>query len=102
MLRKKIVVPIIISSILLIIAVFPISEYGYYIFLRWVVFLSSVYVAYLFFKIKRTNWEWVIVIIAILFNPIIPVYLSKEIWQVIDIIVAIIFIVTIFISKKES
>jgi len=100
--RKKIVVPIIISSILLVIAVFPISEYGYYVFLRWIVFLTAIYITYLFFKEKRTNWEWIIIIIGILFNPIIPVYLSKQIWQVINIIVAIILVITIFIAKGET
>jgi len=100
--RKKILIPIVISSILLVIALFSISEYGYYLFLRWVVFLSAIYVVYLFMGYKRTNWIWVIVIIAILFNPIIPIYLNKEIWQIMDIIVAILLIITIFKAKEET
>jgi len=100
--RKKVIIPIVISSILLITAVFPIGEYGYYVFLRWVVFLTAIYIEYLFIEHKRTNWEWVIIIIAILFNPIIPIHLNKELWQMIDIIVAILLIITIFKANVDG
>lgn len=38
-------------------------------------------------------------IIAVLFNPIEPVHLNKGIWQVIDFVTAIIFIVAL--KKNE-
>jgi len=40
--------------------------------------------------------------IAILFNPIIPVYLTKEIWVVIDFIIAIVFLISILTGKSKS
>lgn len=39
--------------------------------------------------------------IAILFNPIIPVHLTKDIWVIIDLIVAILFLVSIFKIKPK-
>ena len=40
-------------------------------------------------------------IIAILFNPIKPIHFDKGYWQVIDFIVAGIFVVLVF-SKKQK
>lgn len=40
--------------------------------------------------------------IAILVNPIIPVHLTKDIWVIIDLIVAILFIVSIFTIKPKK
>jgi len=39
-------------------------------------------------------------IITVLFNPIEPMYFSKGIWQVIDLVVAGIFGVAMFSFKK--
>lgn len=40
---------------------------------------------------------WLMGIIAIIFNPIKPIHLSKGIWQPIDFVAAVIFGMTIFI-----
>ena len=42
--------PLIIAGVLLLLAVPPIWPYGYYIFLRWVIFASSAYTTYQFSK----------------------------------------------------
>ena len=60
--------------------------YGYYTFLRLVVFIGSALAAYaaLSGSMQRT-WVWAFGLIAITFNPVIPVHLSKEVWTVLDI-----------------
>lgn len=68
---------------------------GYYTFLRIVVCLSSSVIAYgCYSREKKINFGAALFgVIALLFNPIIPVYLqNKEIWTVIDIISAISFV----------
>jgi len=100
--KKEIFFPSIIIAILLIIAIFPISEYGYYIFLRWIVCLSSVFFAYLAYQVGKKYWAWIMGIIAVLFNPIIPIYLKKEIWGPIDIISAVIYLISFFILKEKK
>ena len=48
---------------------------------------------------------WVIAfgIVAILFNPIIPIYIhNKQVWTVIDIIVALLILVRILILNKKQ
>ena len=65
--------------------------YGYYTFLRLVVTGMSLYAAFGLLEKGSINF-WVMLGIAILFNPIIPVYLTKEIWTPIDISVGIYFV----------
>ncbi len=48
---------------------------------------------------------WVIVfgLIAILFNPILPIYFhNKAIWTPIDLVSGILFIVKLFINNKKT
>lgn len=77
------------AGIFLLIAIAP-FPYGYYTFLRILVTIISL----LIILNKETHKAELIIflLIAILFNPIIPIYLTKSIWIPIDIIVAIFFL----------
>lgn len=76
-----------ISAILLIMACFPLP-YGYYTFLRIAITIVSVIciVQNIHEGFATQNIIWAI--IAILFNPIIPIYFSKTIWVVLDLAIA--------------
>ncbi len=82
----------IISAILLFWALDK-HPYGYYNILRIMVCGTSAFCAYLFSEIENKAMVWIAGIIAILFNPIIPVHLSKEIWGPIDVIAGVILLV---------
>jgi len=98
--QKQIIIPSIVVMILLVIAIFPIEEYGYYILLRWIVCLTAIYITYLS-KDEKQYWTWVMGIIALIFNPLIPLHLGKEIWVVVDFIAAIVFGINVFIFRGE-
>lgn len=69
---------------------------GYYTFLRIIVFIASFLLSLKTYndKNKLSCWTILFAITAILFNPLIPVYLNdKEIWSILDVIVAVIFII---------
>ena len=69
--------------------------YGYYILLRWITCITSILVAFQAFE-KNIDWAKVVfIVIAILFNPLAPIYLSRSTWIPLDIITAIIFMFTI-------
>jgi len=69
--------------------------YGYYIFLRWITCIASILVIFQAFE-KSIDWAKVVfIIIAILFNPIAPIYLSRSTWIPLDIVIAIVFIFSI-------
>lgn len=65
--------------------------YAYYQLLRWVVCGVGAYTAYLGFKTDHTGLGWLMVAIAVLFNPIAPIYFTKGTWSALDLIVAVVF-----------
>lgn len=92
----------VISVILLLLAIPAIWPYGYYILLRWIVALSAVFLLWLAYNLKKTFWLFSMGIVAILFNPIIPVHLDKETWVIIDFLVAILFLTSVFRLKSTK
>jgi hypothetical protein len=50
----------------------------------------------------KTAWAWIFGIIAVLFNPVAPIYLARETWSVIDLIVAAILVASIFKLKAVA
>ena len=85
------------TASILLLGILPLP-YGFYIFLRLIVTIVSLFTA---FKIvdKQTNDFWILIIISILFNPIIPVFLFKLAWIPIDLITSFYFFK---LSKKYS
>jgi len=92
--------PIIISTIMLLLAILPIWPYGYYMLLRLVVCGTAIYVAYNATKINKQGWMWTMGFIALLFNPLIPIHLDKTTWSIINLAVATVIIVLLFKIKK--
>jgi len=78
--------------------------YSYYSFLRIVVCGVSIYYACVVFSRHNTNTLfWILAGIAILFNPIAPIYIrNRNTWQIIDVIVAIFFIFIIYKFRKDG
>ena len=78
---------------------------GYYTLLRIVVTIGSVAVVVSEFENGFNFWVITFGLIAILFNPLIPIYLNdKSAWMPIDIIAGILFIIkslTIKTNKNE-
>lgn len=76
--------------------------YTYYQFTRWAILIIGAYSAYLAYKNKDEVWAWILGIVAVLFNPIAPFYLSKGTWQFFDFIAAALFIISTFKSKSNA
>lgn len=93
---KPSIVPSVFVAIILVIAILSDSlDIGYFTFLRWVIFAASFYYAYFVHKKeqKLNYWFWNFIILAILFNPIVPVYLERDTWVLFDFITLILFVV---------
>ena len=83
----------VILAILLFVALLDLP-YGYYQFLRLVISGSMIYLIY---TERNTLYKWKIFVYAaltILFNPIFPIYLTREIWITIDILSGIVLLST--------
>jgi len=90
------------ASAVLLLAIPSIWPYGFFEVLRWVVAGSAAYMAYSAHTISRNVWMLLMIFIVILFNPIAPIHLTKDIWVVIDTAVAGIFIISIFKLKSKQ
>jgi hypothetical protein len=51
---------------------------------------------------QKEKWVWIFVFLAVLFNPFIIIHLNREIWSVIDFIVGVFMIVSVFVLKLEQ
>lgn len=71
--------------------------YGYYIALRWVVSIAAILTAVAAYKNHKTAWVVMAVIALILWNPLTPVYLGREIWIPFNIAAAVFF----FLAPKK-
>ena len=96
---RRIWVPQLIASLLLLWALNPDNPYGYYILLRWVCCGVFSYLAFKAFGQEQQGWVWVLGITAAVYNPIIRVYLTKEIWSVINITTIGIAVASVFTLK---
>src|SRR5258705_7111050 len=80
-----------IAAIPLLVAVIPIWPYFFYQFLKVVVFGAAAFSVYLYHKEKDMKWVLIMIVIAIIFNPINPLYFGHFLWSVADLIVAAVF-----------
>lgn len=80
-----------IATIGLLFAIVPIWPYFFYQFLKVAVFGSAAFSVYLYYKEKDTKWMLIMIVIAIIFNPINVLYFGHFIWSIIDGIVALLF-----------
>jgi hypothetical protein len=68
--------------------------YGYYQLLRVAVCGVSVFLV----SVWEKSWvRFLFGFIAILFNPILPIHLSRELWQIIDLALSVLFFIVGFI-----
>jgi hypothetical protein len=74
-------------------------DYFYYQILKWYIFWLSLYLVNIYYENKRENWMWNFWFIAIVYNPIAPIYFWRELWLIIDTITIIIYSINI---KKEK
>ena len=89
-----------ILSILLLLCLAD-MPYGYYQFVRFISAIAFVYFAY-DDKSNGGKLFVVFIILAVLFQPIIKISLGRELWNVVDVIVAVFLIVTLFIKPQDT
>jgi len=88
--------------IILLIVSFLNLPIGYYTFLRFAVCLSSLVIAYNYYKSKNEVLFILFISIAIVFNPLKPLYFTKNSWVLIDIITIVVFFISMCALIKEK
>ena len=82
---------ILLASIILIVVIVFLSlffhrlPYGFYQLLKLVAFLTSCFFVYDFSKESKSSFSIIFIILAILYNPLFPIHLTKAIWLPINL-----------------
>ncbi|HRI33055.1 MAG TPA: hypothetical protein PLD02_04840 [Saprospiraceae bacterium] len=76
--------------------------YGYYQFVRFAGMISFAVLAYKAHEQGRKTEIIIYVGLAILFQPFFKIALGREIWNIVDVVVGIGLLISIFMKPKES
>ncbi len=78
-------VPCLIAAAMALVAIANLP-YGYYTLMRLVVCATAIFVVVVGAKSGQMWAVWLYGILALLFNPVVPVHLTKGLWQPLDIV----------------
>jgi len=74
--------------------------YGYYQVLRIVTFLAAGAIAFYAWQHGREGWAIAFAMLAIVFNPLIPVALERDNWAVVNVVAAVGLLAGLLASRK--
>ena len=91
----------VILSILLFLCLLK-MPYGYYELVRFIASVVFVFLSYQSYQKRDNSYSYIFAVLAILFQPFIKISLGREIWNIVDVIVGIGLIVTIFWKRNNK
>lgn len=94
-------IPAVAAATLLLVALGQ-HPYSYYTFLRWAVCAAAAFVAWLAWHSTAEWATWLFVGIAILFNPLVPIYMTRAHWRPVDILCATVFAASLALSFRAE
>ena len=99
-LRKYMKHLILLLAALLLLCLAP-MPYGYYMFVRFVSMVVFGVMAYQYIQQDRKGWAVTFGGLALLFQPFIKIALGRVMWNVVDVIVAVLLIIA-WMKEKSS
>ena len=91
-----------VAVVMLVWALAPINPYSYYVLLRFVVCGIFVFLAVKANKLNKPGWTWVLGITEVVYNPLAPAHLNREVWSVVNIVTIVLLIVTVWVFRQGS
>lgn len=76
--------------------------YGYYQLVRFTAMGVFGYLAFISFERHERAAGYVYVLLALLFQPFFKVALGRELWNVVDVVVGVGLVMTLFQTPKEK
>jgi hypothetical protein len=98
---KKTTVIKLILSILLVVCVFD-MPYGFYQLVR---FIALIGFGILAFNANQENKKTELIIyvsLALLFQPFMKISLGRDLWNIIDVIIAVALVSSLFVKNKQT
>ena len=75
--------------------------YGFYSLIRFVAMVAFAIYAYVYYEKKNNELAIAFLSLAILFQPLLPIYLGRILWNIIDVGVAI-FLIVLYVKENKS
>ena len=94
------ILPHIVIIGLLAFSFYPENPYAYFTLLRILVSAMSLYLAFFYYSKSYRSLVWLFGVTAFIFNPIFKIYLTREIWLVIDFFSIILFLASAVLYTK--
>jgi len=76
--------------------------YGYFQMVRFIGLIGFAFLAYQANQQGRQTEMFIYIGLAILFQPFIKISLGRQIWNIVDVVVGIGLLISIFMKPKES
>ena len=76
--------------------------YGYYQIVRFAGMLGFTLLAYFSYKENKKIEVFIYIALAILFQPFIKIALGRTIWNLVDVIVSVGLVVSLFAKYKKA
>ena len=89
----------IILAVALLLCLF-LMPYGYYQLVRFIAMIGFGYLAYEANQSKKEIETFVFIGLAILFQPIIKIALGRDMWNIVDLVVAIWLLASVLKKKR--
>lgn len=73
--------------------------YGYYELVRFVAFANFGFLAYKANQVDKSEQVFIYIALALLFQPFYKIALGRELWNIVDVVVGVGLLISIFIKK---
>ncbi len=91
----------VVAIVMVLAAILPIQYFVYYQLMNWVVVGAAIVTALQARALKSESLMWLFILVAVVFNPVAPLHLRADVWQIVDIVVALLFIISFFVIKPK-
>jgi hypothetical protein len=75
--------------------------YGYYELVRFLAFASFGFLAYKATQVEKSEQVFIYIALALLFQPFYKIALGRELWNIVDVIVGVGLLISIFIKNRK-
>ena len=99
---RRIWIPQVIASLMLLWALYPDNPYAYYTLLRVVCCGVFAYLAVQAHKQQNSDWVWILGSIAVLYNPIATIHLTREIWSIVNVVTIIVAGISVVVLRRSG
>lgn len=76
--------------------------YGYYQFVRFAALIGFAFLSFKHYEVGNKSMSFAFASLAVLFQPIFKIALGRTIWNIVDVVVGILLIISLFYNPKNS